>query len=136
MKNVHKPFGLALASAALGLGVLGMNMANTDDANAGWFGKDELRCEINVKPGRHGVELEGLVFSRSQVSGHYEFSVSQAGLGSRSLINQSGDFEAVSSGPVSLGTVMLGGDGGGFIAKLQVHASGKTYRCTQRVGRT
>ncbi len=135
MKHLRKPLGLALAPLALGFGVLGMSATNSDDANAGWFSRDQVRCEINVKPGRHGVELEGIVFSRSQVTGHYELSVAQAGVGTHAMISQSGDFEAVPGGPVSLGSVMLGGNAGGFTAKLRVHASGKTYSCSQRVGR-
>ncbi len=134
MTRINKPLRRALGVAALGMGVIAMTAADNSGAEAGWFSRDQLRCEIQVKPGRHGVELQGLVFAKSALSGEYELSIKQDGPGAYSLVNQSGDFEASPRNPARLGQVMLGGDGASYTAKLKVRAGGQTYTCAQRFG--
>ncbi len=125
----------AITGAALSAGVAIMAAAATgDDADAGWFTSDQVRCEIDVKPGPYGIQLQGLVFAEEMVSGEYELSVKQDGYGGHSMINQAGGFHAVPDTPARLGVVTLGGNGASYTAKLKVHAGGETYVCAKRVG--
>lgn len=123
----------ALICAALGIGAIAMTAADNPGAQAGWFTRDQVRCEIKVKPGPYGVQLQGLVFAKDTLAGEYELSVMQDGPGAYSLVNQSGEFEAGPRRPASLGMVSLGG-GGSYTAKLKVRAGGEVYTCAKRIG--
>lgn len=125
----------ALAGAALTAGMMAMGAGfSGDNANAGWFTSDNVRCEIEVTPSAYGVELRGVVFSEEKLSGRYELTVEQEGLSGQSLINQAGGFAAYPGSPAHLGVVTLGGTGSAYNAKLKVHAGGETYVCAKRVG--
>lgn len=135
MTKPNGPFRRMMAGAALGASVLAMAGTAGGGANAGWFSSDQVRCEIKVTPSPYGVELEGLVFAENTLAGEYELSVTQDGLGSHSLINQSGPFEAAPESPARLGRVTVGGGNGAtYTAKLKVYAGGETFTCAQRVG--
>lgn len=124
----------ALAGAALTAGMAAMAGTGAgDDANAGWFSSDRVRCEIQVTPRPYGLELQGMVYAEDAVSGEYELNIRQDGISGQSVINQGGGFQAMPNTPARLGTVSLGGDGS-YTAKLKVHAGGKTFVCAKRVG--
>jgi hypothetical protein len=133
MTKTNGPLRRALACAALGVGVIAMTAADNSGAEAGWFTRDQVRCEIKVTPGPYGVQLEGLVFAKDALTGEYELSVTQDGPGAYSLVNQSGGFEAGPRQPASLGMVSLGG-GASYTAKLKVRAGGDVYTCAKRIG--
>lgn len=133
MTKTNGPMRRALTFAALGMGVIAMTAADNSGAEAGWFTRDKVRCEIKVEPGPYGVQLEGLVFAKGALSGEYELSVTQDGPGAYSLINQSGAFEAGPRQPASLGMVSLGG-GASYTARLKVRAGGEVFTCARRVG--
>ena len=67
----------------------------------------DVECLIRAKPVTGGVELEGVVASRTPMSGTYEFDVRKAGGGGTSNSVQSGDFEA-QTGEQVIGHVGLG----------------------------
>lgn len=135
MTNRNGPFRRNIARAALCAGVLAMGGAAAgDDAGAGWFTSDRVECEIKVTPGPSGTQLQGVVHARDTVSGRYELSVEQDGMSGHSMINQAGGFDAIPDTPARLGVVTIGGDGGGYTAKLKVHADGETFTCAKRVG--
>ncbi|RIA55961.1 curli-like amyloid fiber formation chaperone CsgH [Dichotomicrobium thermohalophilum] len=125
----------ALAGAALTASMAAMGAGfSGDDASAGWFTSDRVRCEIEVTPRSYGVELRGVVFSEEKVSGRYELTIEQEGMSGQSHINQAGGFAAYPGSPAQLGMVSLGGTGTAYTAKLKVHAGGETFVCAKRIG--
>lgn len=111
-----------------------MTAADNSGAEAGWFTSDRVECEIQVKPGPYGTQLQGVVHAKDMVSGRYELSVEQDGISGHSMINQAGGFQAVPNSPAQLGVVTIGGNGASYTAKLKVHADGETFTCAKRVG--
>jgi len=134
MTKGNRSIRRALACAALGMGVIAMTAADNSGAEAGWFTRDQIRCEIKVTPGPYGVQLEGLVFAKDALNGEYELSVTQDGVSGHSLINQSGGFRVSPRNPARLGQVTLGGNGASYTAKLKVYAGGETFTCAERFG--
>jgi len=133
MTKSSGPFRRVMAGAALGASVLAMAGTAGGSADAGWFSRDQVRCEIKVTPGPYGTQLQGVVHAKEMVSGRYELSVEQDGISGHSMINQAGGFQAVPDTPARLGVVTIGG-GASYTAKLKVHADGETYTCAKRVG--
>jgi hypothetical protein len=102
-------------------------------AGAAESGKEVLRCEIRVKPRGNMVELEAIAAATSAVQGTYEFRVSKSGSGSSSNVFQQGDFSVSPGVATTLGTAMVGGDGGPYVAQLNIVADGTAVRCSERI---
>lgn len=129
-------YGLAvrLMPVALAAGVIGMvgGGNGSDGVGTAHAGSGGLKCEIAVKKRGSSVELEGIVYAQSKVQGSYSLTVTKSGGGGSSDISQNGDFSAGPGSPGSIGNVMIGGDGGNFVAKLRVTADGASAQCVER----
>ena len=112
------------APVALGLGVAGLAIAATGDAKS-----EPVRCEIQTSTANGMVTLEGIVHSDVALSGTYQFRVTGSDGGNSSNISQGGYFTAGPEGAVTLGSVMLGGNGANYDASLELMADGKTIAC-------
>ena len=133
MLNILEPrpvrFAPRALSLALGLGVIGTAVAaGTIDAAS-----DGVRCEIQVKDRSGSVTLEGLVHSNAAIDGSYQLVVTKSGGGGSSNINQGGAFSTVPGKETSLGTIMLGGNGGSYTAKLKVMWNGSSAECREKI---
>jgi hypothetical protein len=127
--KVMSRFGLWLA-----LGLVPLAAAIGEGAGGAKAAGSGLACEIRIKEGASGMTLEGVVRSKTAVSGTYRFEIEAAGGGGSSDISQSGRFSADAGAPAVLGKVMLGGEGGSFVARLAVSANGERHECTERFG--
>lgn len=117
-------------SLAVGLGVIGIVAAGAGSVEAAAGG---VRCEVQIKARSGGVTLEGIVHSNAAIDGTYQLVVTKSGGGGSSDINQGGAFSAVAGEDTSLGTVMLGGNGGSYTAKLKVKWNGNSTECREKV---
>ena len=117
-------------SLAVGLSVIGTAFAAAGSVEAASGG---VRCEIQVKDKAGGVALEGIVTNSSAIDGTYQLVISKSGGGGSSDIKQSGAFSSKAGQDTSLGTVMLGGDGGHYTAKLKVLWDGRSTECREKV---
>ncbi|MEO3385477.1 curli-like amyloid fiber formation chaperone CsgH [Mesorhizobium sp. CAU 1741] len=110
-----------LAFAALGLAAV----AGTGFASAGNDSGAALHCEIveTASAGMSGIEARAS--SREPMAGTYRLVVTGPGAN----INQGGEFETRSGQTETLGSVMLGGNGGPYNVRLEVKAGGRTYAC-------
>jgi hypothetical protein len=133
MSKIKGPLAVWLVPAALGVGVTGMIHGSIERVGAGPSASQPIRCEIQIKERGQSVALEGVVFANAAVEGSYHLRVSKSGGGGSSDINQSGDFSAGPGESSTLGTVMLGGDGGSYTANLTVTWDGGSVECTERV---
>lgn len=132
MSNTKHGLAVRLVPLALGLGVIGMaGSAIHDKADAGQNSAG-ARCEIVVSKRGGGVELTGIVYAKTPVHGSYVLTVSKSGSGGGSDISQSGDFSAAPGKPGYLGNVMIGGDGGAYVAKLRIKSSDGSAECVER----
>jgi hypothetical protein len=136
MSIVKGPLAVWLVPAALGVAATGVIHSSIQRVDAGQKASEPIRCEIQVNERGPSVTLEGVVFAKTAIEGTYQLRVSKSGGGGSSDINQSGDFSAGPGEPSTVGTVMLGGDGGSFIAKLTVTWNGGSIECIERVGGT
>lgn len=93
-----------------------------------------MTCRIDIKERSGTTVLEGVVVSKSPISGSYDLVITKSGGGGSSDINQSGQFDAAAGSETSLGTVMLGGDAGRYKAKLTVRAGDRAVECREQAG--
>lgn len=90
----------------------------------------DVQCLIRAKPLADGVQLEGVVESKSPLSGTYQFEVRKAGSAGTSSSAQSGEFE-MGSGEEVIGLVELGIErGASYDAKLALQWRGGEASCT------
>jgi CsgH protein len=115
----------------LGLGAAGLTIGA---GQAGSTSDGPLRCEIHASSAGGMVSLEGVVLADVEVSGSYRFRVASAGGAGGSNIQQGGDFTAGPGGAVTLGEVMLGGQGAVYDATLEINSGGASVKCAERVG--
>lgn len=124
MQNSVSTLGLTIIAGLIAVGAA----SSTTSA-----GSDGVRCEIAVEQQAGRITLEGFVDAASNVSGSYELLVSQSGGGGNSNIKQGGEFSAGAGSRTPLGTVVLGGDGGTYTAKLKIKWNGKSAECRENV---
>lgn len=125
MSSVRSWLAIGLLPLA---GAIGIDAGGGGSAQAAASG---LRCEIRVHEQSAGVTLEGVVHANAAVTGSYRLEVSKTGGGGSSDISQSGEFSAGPGELGSLGTVMLGGDPGAYVARLEVTAGGVRVECSE-----
>ncbi len=134
MFSIYDVSGVRLVPGVLGLaagvGIIGSAIAAGGSAVAE---QDGVRCAIEIKQRAGDVSLEGVVFSKTAIDGSYQLVVTTSGGGGSSNINQGGEFRAQPGSNTSLGTVMLGGDGGSYTAKLKVNWNGHSTECREKV---
>ncbi len=128
------PRGRKFVTLALGLGVMALAGHGSEDGMKAQAGDGSVRCEIQVKELRGGVQLQGVVYSDRAVSGDYQLQVSQSGGSGSSKINQGGGFDVRPNAPAKLGVIQLGGDGGSYRAKLKVMWNGEEIECVKKAG--
>ena len=133
MFTIKGPLALWLVPAALAVGGAGVIHGSIERVGGGPSASQPIRCDIQVKERGQSVALEGVVFANAAVEGSYHLRVSKSGGAGSSDINQSGDFSAGPGKPNTLGTVMLGADGGSYTARLTVTWDGGSIECTERV---
>ena len=128
----HRPvrFAPTVLSLAVGLGVIGTIAAGATSVEAA---ADGVSCEVQIKTRSGGVSLEGFVHSNAAIDGTYQLVVTRSGGGGSSDIDQGGAFSAAAGKDTSLGTVMLGGNGGSYTAKLKVKWNGSSTVCREKV---
>lgn len=134
MTAAKGPLGPRTVTLALGLGVMIVAAQTGEGGMKAEAADGSVRCEIQVKELRSGVQLEGVVIAKKAVQGSYNLQVSSSGGGGRSSINQGGDFDAQPNAPAKLGVVTLGGDGGSYRAKLKVIWNGEEIECEKKIG--
>ena len=134
MRNIREPrpvrFTPRALGLAMGLGVIGTVAAGAASVEAA---SDSIRCEIQVTSRSGGVSLEGIVHANAAIDGSYQLVITKSGGGGRSDIAQGGEFSAAPGKATSLGTVMLGGNGGSYTAKLKVKWNGNSTECREKV---
>lgn len=116
----------AAAALALGVGAMGMIGGGSDEAAA----SAGLRCAIQVSKSGDGVDLAGVVYGASGVSGEYTLKITKRGGGGSAAINQDGDFTTGSDGKAVLSLASLGGDGS-FSAEFRVTSSAGSASCSK-----
>jgi hypothetical protein len=116
-----------ILTLALGFGLTGATGVPSTAAAA----SGGVSCEINVSPRAGGVALQGMVRADHAVAGSYELIVTQSGGGGGSDIQQAGEFSAGAGRSAALGTVVLGGAGGNFKARLKLTWDGSTTQCRE-----
>lgn len=131
MSSSHEKSAVRLVPQVLGL-ALGAGIVGSALAAAG-SEQTAVRCEIQVKERAGGVTLEGIAFAKTAINGSYQLLVTKSGGGGSSNINQGGEFKTLPGRNTSLGTVMLGGDGGTYAAKLKVMWDGRSTECSEKV---
>lgn len=94
---------------------------------------DGTRCELKIGKRAGMTTLEGFVSARTAISGSYRISVTSAGGGGGSDIDQSGAFAAKPGQPASLGVVSMGGNSGKYAADLTVTWNSGTTHCSEHV---
>lgn len=129
MSIITKSLAAVLLPGTLGLGMIGVTAVTAKQSETA-----PLRCEIKVKDQGGNVALEGIVRADAATEGAYHFRVSKSGGGGSANIDQRGDFKAGPDNPGRLGSVMLGTNGGTYVAKLTVTANGQTFECSEKVG--
>ena len=111
--GVQRPFqfgGLALLAILFG----GQAAAMTD-----------IKCEIERKTVRNGVELRGFVWADHQVDASYSLFVIKEGPSGRSSVSQRGLFRVTSGDPTPVGFVALNaGRADRYTAQLIVESGG------------
>ena len=91
--------------------------------------ESDVQCLIRAEPVSGGVELEGVVVSKTPLSGTYSFDVRKSGSAGTSTSSQSGTFE-VSSDEEVVGHVGLGLEpGASYDAELVVRWNGSEVTC-------
>jgi hypothetical protein len=115
----------------IGLGAAGLAIGA---GHAGSASGEPVRCEIQASSTSGMIALAGVVHADVEVSGSYRFRVASAGGAGGSNIQQGGNFTAGPDGAVTLGNVMLGGQGAVYDATLEIISGGKTVECAERVG--
>jgi carbon monoxide dehydrogenase subunit G len=123
-------FTPAVLSLAVGLGVIGTIAAGATSVEAA---SDGVSCEVQIKTGSGSVSLEGIVRSDTSIDGTYQLVVTRSGGSGGSNIDQGGEFSAAAGEDTSLGTVMLSGIGGTYVAKLKVKWNGSSTVCREKV---
>jgi hypothetical protein len=122
----------ALASVALIAVIAAMPVAGEAGAQAAGT-SDGTRCELKVGKRSGMTTLEGFVSATSTISGSYRISVTSAGGGGGSDVDQSGAFTAKSGQSVSLGVVSMGGTPGKYTADLTVTWNAGSIQCIEHV---
>ena len=90
----------------------------------------DVQCLIRVEPSADGVELEGVVASKTPLSGTYRFDVRKTGSAGTADSLQSGTFEA-RSGEEVIGNVGLSLEPGAtYDAELVLEWNGSRTSCT------
>ena len=90
----------------------------------------DVQCLIRVEPSNDGVELEGVVASKTPLSGTYRFDVRKTGSAGTADSVQSGTFEA-QSGEEVIGNVSLSLEPGAtYDAELVLEWNGSEASCT------
>jgi len=112
------------ASVAIGLAAGGAAIGASQSASDG-----PLSCGIEQSRSGGMVRLESVATSQTPASGTYSFKVRGPGTD----ISQGGEFDAASGEKVTLGMVMVGGQGASYNATLEVKANGRTVTCAQRI---
>lgn len=133
MSTQWGPHGRRFVTLAFGLGVMFVAAQSGSDS-AAEAGSSGVRCKIQVEKLGDRVELQGMVIAKSAMQGSYQMQVSKSGDAGQSSINQAGDFEAAANAETPLGLIQLGGDGGGYRAKLKVMWDGEAIECEETVG--
>lgn len=90
-------------------------------------------CEIHVSEKPGAVALEAIVSAFEGIEGSYELNVSGSGEQGGSDVSQSGEFSLGAGERKAVGTVMLGTNGGDYVARLAVTSGSAMQRCTKRV---
>jgi hypothetical protein len=121
------------SAVALFVGLVAAGLA-MDASRAGSTAGGAIRCEIQASSTNGMIALEGVVRADVEVSGSYRFRVKTAGGAGGSNIQQGGDFTAGPGSAVTLGKVMLGGQGAIYDASLEITSDGATVKCAERVG--
>ncbi len=116
-----------VAGLALGLVGVGTTIATAKSEPTA------VRCEIQVKSSAGGVTIEGVAIAKTAIDGSYRLVITKSGGGGSSNINQGGEFSSAGGNRTSLGTVVLGGDGGSYTAKLTVLWDGHSAQCSEKV---
>lgn len=123
---------LACAPLAMILAATSLTATSGSPAHAGPSASGAT-CEIKVSKRGGMTTLEGFVVSPTAISGSYRVSVTSAGGGGGSDIDQSGAFSAKAGQSTSLGVVSMGGSAGSYNAELTVKWNGGSTRCQERV---
>jgi hypothetical protein len=129
MSIITKSLAAVLLPGTLGLGMIGVTAVTAKQSE-----NSPVRCEIKVKDQGGTVALEGIVRADATTQGSYHFRVIKSGGGGSANIDQRGEFKAGPDNPGQLGSVMLGSNGGTYVAKLTVTADGQTFECSEKVG--
>jgi hypothetical protein len=102
-------------------------------ASSGNASDEPLRCEIRLTETGGMTSLEGVVEADEAIDGDYRFQVVSSGGSNNTNIRQGGAFSAGPDDEVTLGRVMLGGNGS-YEANLTLEADGETVECSEEVG--
>jgi hypothetical protein len=116
-----------------GLGLAGCVASAGQPASGGGSPDEPLRCEIRSTESGGMIALEGVVEADAATDGGYQFQVVSSGGGNNTNIRQGGAFSAEAGEAVTLGRVVLGGNGA-YEARLTLDANGETVECFEEVG--
>ena len=127
--------GLSVAGLAAAACGLPASQAGTARAEASTnAGAGPVRCELVLDEARGSTTIQGRVSADRPVSGSYRLSISSSSSGGRSMINQSGEFEARPGAPAVLGETTLGGARAQYRADLELTLPGQRMTCSEGTG--
>lgn len=90
-----------------------------------------VECEIRSEPHANGVDLFGVVWSETSVSGSYQFIVNKQGSSGSSHVLQRGMFSLEDGRPQIVGKISINtGDGDHYVVRLNVTANDQDVTCS------
>lgn len=149
MLNKYRTLSKTMLSVliALGAGAIAVSahqQANADPVNGKIMVADKgtdktiadkpVYCEIKASTNNGMTTIEGVFHTDIALDASYRFTVASSGRSGNSNISQGGNFSAQADDALTLGRVMMGGQGAVYNASLEVTTSQNTIVCANRTG--
>ena len=145
MLNKYRRLSKTMLSVLIGLSAGAMAVSAHQQANADPVNGEivvantsivdkPVYCEIKASSANGLTSLEGVFHTNVALDGSYRFTVTSSGRAGNSNISQGGNFSAQADDALTLGRVMMGGQGAIYNASLVVTTSENTIVCENRAG--